>query len=445
MKYNFSNICIQLALALSAASALMYEVVATNILFFYFVRSSYSIATVLSVFLLGLGIGSLLVYFLLPKIKNKWLLFGSLQVAIALYAFFVLTNIADIVPSISTLGTFATSFLILLVPTVFLGAIFPLAGSLYKRDKKEIIGLIYSVDLFGAIFGTLFAGFLLIPVFGSRATVGIAAVLNLTSAFLIFPKKNKIISGLAFILFLIPMLLSPSIVFGSTSEYQFYANSPYGEVYVQNDVLVIDGRYQCSICDPEDAYTRVMSDYALQPLVDVYSNLDVLNIGLGCGITIENIVKYPRTEVDVVEINYQVILANKMLTNVMTHPRVNLIIDDGLNYLRYSDKKYHSILLDLDDPTLIHASNLYTVEAFNLVFDHLVDNGTFTLWNFHGNNRFLRILFYSLKESFPYVYSIDEVFLASKQQLDRDEYIPFGPWEINTIDKNTLTDAFLNG
>jgi predicted membrane-bound spermidine synthase len=71
MIFKFENFNIQLALALSAASALIYEIVVTNVLFFYFIESSYSIATVLGVFLFGLGTGSLLIYFLSPKIKNK--------------------------------------------------------------------------------------------------------------------------------------------------------------------------------------------------------------------------------------------------------------------------------------------------------------------------------------------------------------------------------------
>lgn len=52
MVFKFENFNIQLALALSAASALIYEIVVTNVLFFYFIESSYSIATVLGVFCL---------------------------------------------------------------------------------------------------------------------------------------------------------------------------------------------------------------------------------------------------------------------------------------------------------------------------------------------------------------------------------------------------------
>ena len=62
MNLRFSNLFVQIALILSAASALIYEIVVTDTLFFYFIESTYSLATVISVFLFGLGIGSLSLY-----------------------------------------------------------------------------------------------------------------------------------------------------------------------------------------------------------------------------------------------------------------------------------------------------------------------------------------------------------------------------------------------
>ena len=443
MKLNFSNIEIQLALGLSAASALIYEVVATDVLFFYFIESSYSIATVLSVFLLGLGIGSLIIYYTSDRIKNKKLLFGIFQILIGGYALFILTNLIEIVPSISTLGTFTVSFLILLMPTLFLGAIFPLAGSIFKRKKKDIIGLVYSSDLFGAILGTLIAGFILIPFFGSRIAVIFGAGLNIISAFIILSRKTKIAPLIALIILFVSVIAIPSWAYGSKDEYDFYAPSAYGIIKVDNGSLFIGEREQCSRCYPKDTSEIVMVVYALEPHENK-STIEGLNIGLGCGLTLEKALEY-NTNMDIVEINYQVVLANKIMTNVLTNPRVNLIVDDGLHYLRNSNKIYDSIMIDVENPTVAHASNLYTVEAFKTVYSSLSYDGTFALWNFNGNNRYLKILYYSLKEAFPYVYSYPWVFLATKQKLDIPEYIPYGAYEINTIDKNTLTDAFLNG
>ena len=70
--------------------------------------------------------------------------------------------------------------------------------------------------------------------------------------------------------------------------------------------------------------------------------LTVANIGLGCGLTLEKCLEY-NTNVDVIEINYQVVLANKVLSKVLTNPRVNLILDDGLHYFRQSTKHFRTL------------------------------------------------------------------------------------------------------
>jgi len=153
-----------------------------------------------------------------------------------------------------------------------------------------------------------------------------------------------------------------------------------------------------------------------------------------------------NTTVDVVEINEKVVEANKVMTDVLKNPRVNLIVDDGLHYLRINNKKYDSILIDIEDPTVAHSSNFYTVDAFKIISDSLESYGTFSLWNFgDSNSKYLDILYYSLKEAFSFVYSYEYVFTASKLKLDQLEYVPSTPYEINTIDRNTLTDAYLRG
>ena len=452
MKLKFTNIGIQNALGLSAASALIYEVVATHLLFFYFVESSYSIATVLSVFLFGLAIGSLTIHYISDKIKNKKLIFAALQIIIAIYAFLILSNLRNILPNISTFGTVLTSFIILLAPTIFLGAIFPLAGSMFKKEKKELIGLVYSSDLVGAILGSLLAGFLLIPYLGARIAVIIGAILNITSALIIIPKKQKIIPVFLLLIIIGTTFNIPSIATDKpylTYEeeqyyedgYQFYANSPYGLVAVKDGALYIEDAVQCSCSYSETASERMMANYSLEPLSEENKQLMVLNIGLGCGLTLERCLEY-NTLVDVVEINEQVVKANMVISNVLENTRVTLIIDEGLNYLTSGSKIYDSILIDIQRPSLAHTSSLYTVDAFEIISQSLTEKGTFALWHYgSGNDDYCDILYYSMKEAFPYVYSYYGVFLASKQKLDETEYEPTTPYKINTIDRNTLADA----
>jgi len=264
-----------------------------------------------------------------------------------------------------------------------------------------------------------------------------------------FKLGYKIIPICILIMFALILLIKPSMVLEAESKYQFYANSPYGEIKVDNDTLYIDGREQCCWCYPSNTSERMMVHYALDyidPCYEYSEGVKTLNIGLGCGLTVEEIVKYSyNNNVDVVEINYQVVLANRKMSKVLDNPRVHLIVDDGLNYLRESSKRYQSIMIDVENPTVAHSSNLYTVEAFELVHEDLYGDGTFALWCFSGNDRYLGILYYSLKEVFPFVYHYDDVFVASKMDFGIEEYNPKTMWEINTIDRNVLTDAFLEG
>ena len=455
---------VHIALMLSAAAGLIYEVVATHVLLYYFVQSTYSISTVLSVFLLGLGIGSFFVYKFKNKIKRKYLAFGVLQIIIALYAFFVLSNLTQIMPRINTLGLFFTSVAILLIPTIGLGAIFPLAGSIISKWDKESIGLVYSIDLMGAVIGSLMAGFWLIPILGNKLTILFAVVLNLISAALMFrfKKSKKIFFFILIITAVLLFFIFSNMTFNSKGdnfsleyyeELEFTGNyltnylrapSAYGEIVIRGGMLYIDAREQCLVSYPDYAGEVEIVDYSLNPFNS--RNVDVLNIGLGCGVTLTKILDSVDVGVDIVEINQVVVEANKLISPVLKNERVNLIVDEGVNYLRESDKKYDSIIIDIENPAVIHSSDIYTVESFNEISNDLNDEGIFGLWICPCSSKeFLDTLYYTLNEVFPYVYQVRiDVFIASKQKLDYEEYIPINDKKINTLDKKILSKIYFD-
>lgn len=439
------------ALGLSAAAALLFEVVATNILFFHFAESSFSIATVLFVFLLGLGIGSYIIHLIQNKISNTTLWFALSQIIIGLFGILVLSNIINISAKISSFGLFLVSFVLLIIPTIFLGATFTLAGLIYQ-SKKNSIGLIYSADLLGAILGTLVAGFLLIPYWGNKITILFGASLSLLSAALMFKKYWKILPIVIIILAICigyhftgtqqPNVQGPVINLDKDSFY-FYAPSPFGEVKIENGELYIENRDQCSIHYDKDASERWMANVALE-------NVDakkVLNIGLGCGLTATRVINISDADLTIVEINPTVVLANQGISDIQFHPRVNLIIDDGLNFLSHSKTKYDAILIDIENPDVAHASPLYTLEAFQLVNNSLSEQGVFSLWTYgHVNEEMLDIIYYTLKDVFEFVYQYGggSVLLASNHKLDTEEYHPRIEYKINTLDKNTLSEAYIH-
>jgi len=455
-------------MALSGGAALIYEVASNQILFYFFNSSSYSMATVLTSFLLGLALGSLIITKTIHRIKEKQTLFFLLQLGIAIYAVtflhrvdFVLKAFELFDSSFVVFSKFITGTLYLIFPTVLLGVAFPLAFALIKSSKEEgvkNVGLLYSWDLFGAIGGTLIAGFILLPLYGIKAACLAGAFVNFTSGFLVIEKdKKRLLLVLFGFIILLGLILSSSSfskitesekkyfvikdtlsasaelsasVFQEPFAYEFkewdvlfQAHSPYGEVAVVSkepgfNQLSINMRRQC---DTDSESEREIANIALELLGE---NLEVLNIGLGCGCTLDTILSHDNVaQVDLLEINPQVVEAFQFFAEynnyALDDPRVNLTIGDGAEYLRTTDKKYDAIIIDIENPAIIHSSPLYTVEYFKEAERCLKDTGIFALWAYRYGEEYSSIIYHSLREAFDNVYLVqDFLFFASDNKLN---------------------------
>jgi len=460
---------VALALALSGATALIYEVAATEALFYYFNNNTYSVATVLSTFLLGLALGSLAIAKYLKKIgeRKKIILFTLFQFIIGLYALFVLTNftliprylssITNIIPQnnllLAAFSKFIVGTLYLILPTFLFGASFPLATSIIIRKVKEAgqrVGQLYSWDLFGSIAGALTAGFFIMPLAGLKAAFFFGGGLNFASGLLVskkIPRKHfliltvllLIVFGLAY-LFVNPLETSKKTMVrreasNENSQFEeiektdilYETPSPYGLVQVMRQggepALYINHKYQCG---PNYKIGRFLSDFALKSTDK--QDIQVLVIGLGCGYTPHFLLEGQHVaSIDIVEINDKIPALTKYFfesnSNPLKDKRTNLIIDDGFKYLQKDRGKYDLIIVDLEDPSVAHSSPLYTVEGFRLAAQSLKDRGLFEIQGYNGGYEYLKILYHSLKEVFPYVrfaHKETHIFLASKAEFKKE-------------------------
>jgi spermidine synthase len=86
-----------------------------------------------------------------------------------------------------TTGTFAMIFILLLIPTVLMGAALPTAIRLGAEARGQHAateaGRIYAASSIGSSLGALLASFLLIPIVGVRGTVLVAVFASLTASF----------------------------------------------------------------------------------------------------------------------------------------------------------------------------------------------------------------------------------------------------------------------
>jgi spermidine synthase len=180
---------------LSGATGLIYEVLWARMLGLVFGATTLAVSTVLAAFMGGLALGSALAGRLGASIKRPVRAYGLLEIGIALYAlavplmFSLVDNLYAIIwqhfhPGffVFSLWRFLLSCVMLLVPTTLMGATLPLLSAALVRSAGQTstsVTKLYTRNLAGAICGSVVAGFLLLPIFGVRSTIYVAAVINI--------------------------------------------------------------------------------------------------------------------------------------------------------------------------------------------------------------------------------------------------------------------------
>lgn len=353
------------------------------------------------------------------------------------------------------LSKLIVSFFYLIFPTILMGMVFPaiIVMSVDKIEQlPEKIGVINGFDLFGAVLGALLSGFLFIPFWGIKTLIFLSALINLLICLLIFFQKTKrfilLVMGFVFVAFLFYLIINPfdssakvhlqknvqekyisrdNLLFRNESdpkyfqkvkikEKKFFSHSPFGELSVFDEVfdnqqhrfLYIETRVQCSTVGLKEKQVSEIN-FVNESINSINNNqMTVLNIGLGCGFTSSEIARNPKVKtVDVVEINPLMPEATKCFSeftdNVLENPKVNIIFNDGYSHLLGTGKKYDLIIMDIEHPSVIYSSNLYTLEFYRLVEKALKKDGLFTQWSYRPLPDAQIINYNTLKTVFPQV------------------------------------------
>ncbi|MBM4386792.1 MAG: polyamine aminopropyltransferase [Deltaproteobacteria bacterium] len=138
------------------------------------------------------------------------------------------------------------------------------------------------------------------------------------------------------------------VLFHGKSDFQsamVFRNSEYGNVMLLDDSIMITDR-------DEFVYHEMLAHV---PLMSHPSPKKVLVIGAGDGGTVREICRHKRVEkVDWVEIDKLVIeLGERYFPAVSAankDPRVNIMVQDGIEYVKNTKEKYDVILVDSTDP-----------------------------------------------------------------------------------------------
>jgi spermidine synthase len=180
---------------ISGALALVYQVVWSRMMMHVFGSTAIAVGTVLAAFMSGMAIGSWYIGRIADRSHHCLRLYAWLEIGIALAALvshILLGRISpahlaiyDLVGSSTAAFAFVRfllAFLLVLAPTVLMGATLPvLARYLVRRQTMVGINLstLYATNTIGAVTGVVVTGFFLIGKYGIHIPVYIAVIGNL--------------------------------------------------------------------------------------------------------------------------------------------------------------------------------------------------------------------------------------------------------------------------
>lgn len=192
-RLSLASLCLMCLFVASGATGLIYEILWARMLGLTFGATTLAVSTVLAAFMGGLALGSALAGWLAPRITKPVSAYGWMEISIAVYALlvpFLFQAVDDLYAYVwqqlhpgffeFTLLRFALSCLMLLVPTTLMGATLPVLAAALLRSNHDSnsVTRLYACNLVGAILGTVVAGFVLLPAFGVRTTIFVAAGVN---------------------------------------------------------------------------------------------------------------------------------------------------------------------------------------------------------------------------------------------------------------------------
>lgn len=186
---------------LSGAAGLVYQVVWTKELVLQFGVTAHAVSTTVSVFMLGLALGSWVFGRVADRVRRPLAAYALLELGIAASALVSLALLRAVdalvasswipelggpgIAAIRTLGT----FLVLVVPSTLMGGTLPmLAKELVTNGGTagRSVGVLYGLNALGGAAGSVLTGFVTIGWLGLRASLLVGVGLNGLAAALAF-------------------------------------------------------------------------------------------------------------------------------------------------------------------------------------------------------------------------------------------------------------------
>jgi len=471
-----------LGIALSGGAALIYEIAWIRLLSLVLGFSAYSFSLMLAAFIAGIALGSFIVARRWVERFEPYLLFALAELGVALsvililplyerlpFYFAVLANLFIRVPEtfwLYELTQVLICFLLMLLPTFFLGMTLPLVSQVAAQNLKRLgedIGNVFAANTAGTLLGAIAAGLLLLPLLGIKRLIEIGVLIHLivgASALCLSPgltrKKKTLTLGTSFALFFFYLYLFPAwdqsiLSSGTFRERRFYGAMSYQEfrqshqeevLYYKDGANVTvtvvktkDHRIRLKVNGKPDASsggdlpTQILSGQI--PLLLKPDAHNVLVIGLGSGITAGSVLRHPIERLDLVEISSEVVEGSRFFApynyEALKEPRLKLYVEDAKTFLRVAPQRYDIIVSEPSNPWISGIGNLFSIEFYQDVRKRLQPDGLMVQWfhTYEMTDETLKLVLRTFTQSFEHVTlwspkAADLLLMGSKLPLNVD-------------------------
>lgn len=480
--------------ALSGLTAILYQVAWTRILAIPFGGMVYAFSAILALYLLGLSLGAAGAARALRRSADPWSLFAALQIGLAAAVAFGTHYFGSIPHGQATviaasqgsmtallLGEARIAALVVMPPTLFLGALFPVAVAIHRRrvaDAGEATGAVYAANTVGSIAGSILTAFVLIPAFGTLKSILGAAAANLAmgAAALLLGGRTvvwragaaaAVAGALVFALAWMPDWNASRMSFGfirllrahwfggeslshriidkvgTTPEFEtllFYREGRSATITVveaqRQRALLINGKTDATTGEGADMRTQVLVGQL--PLLGTLRRDDVCIVGYGSGVTAHAVMTHPIRTALTVELEGAVIEAAPLFDadamRPLDDPRSRVLVEDAQTLLRSDKKTYDVIISEPSNLWIAGSGDLFTREFYEVAATRLRPGGIFCQWVqcYQISPEATQTVFRTLAGRFPYgqLFYIDDssdlIVLASP---DREVPLDVAVWQ----------------
>ena len=416
-----------LVVAVSGFASLALEIVWFRLLLQFVVATTEAFTAMLTTVLGGIALGGMIAAWILRSRRDLSATLGIVQQLTGLAAVasmsFLLWTVAH---GWKTTGLWNVVVIAILPPALCMGIGFPLALGMAARsgaafDRGELgrrVGRLYSLNVAGAILGSLVGGFLLLPRAGSvNALIGVAALFVVSGLIVVIQTRRVSSLGAAMVLVTAFVLVARDL----PDPFRVAIDRRYGNLLLEffrdegaqtavsvrasqyQHVLYLDGLHQAN---DQPEMVKLHRAIGHLPMVLHGAPKEVLVVGMGGGATPGAVSQYPGARVQIVELSDGVRKAAPFFAHVnydlLNRPNVAVRIDDGRNFLALTKRRFDVITADIIQPGHAGAGFVYSKEYFTLVRNALNEHGVVLQWIGHRPSVEYGLIMRTFLDVFPH-------------------------------------------